>query len=223
MCEGMTEHMLQVISFVATILAGIFTYLEKRNIKYDNFLNIYFKEVLNPYIVKLKKNKDLDTIKFMKKKLKESENNIYIPHYISYLIENDGDQEKLQKVLATDYIQNYPNNKNRKGRLIDSVNDCLNIIVEFLMILVFCVAIIFISISVGGIMLEVFVGESTNTMVEYIIITIISVILILISIIMIKQMNKSEKDYYTLEEEKIKKCVKEKIEYYDNNYSKYFL
>lgn len=219
----MTEHMLQVISFVATILAGIFTYLEKRNIKYDNFLNIYFKEVLNPYIVKLKKNKDLDTIKFMKKKLKESENNIYIPHYISYLIENDGDQEKLQKVLATDYIQNYPNNKNRKGRLIDSVNDCLNIIVEFLMILVFCVAIIFISISVGGIMLEVFVGESTNTMVEYIIITIISVILILISIIMIKQMNKSEKDYYTLEEEKIKKCVKEKIEYYDNNYSKYFL
>lgn len=144
----MTNETIETLLTLVAVLGSTFAYLEKRNKKYDNFEEKYFMKVLNPYVVSWKKNKELDTIKFIDKYLKKSNksNEIYIPKYIFYLVEKEKDKEKLHKVLITDYIQNYPNLNNEKGKITNSIFSYFNFIAELAMCLV--ISLLFMVVSI---------------------------------------------------------------------------
>lgn len=221
----MTTETIQAVSLISTVLASIFMYFEKKNKRYDDFSEEYISKVLNPYITEWKHNKELNTVKFISKRLKKSNktNEFYIPKYIYYLVEEENDKEKLHKVLITDYLQHYPNNENKKWKLVNSISECLESIVEFLFCLTFSLLLLTASVCFASLLLEIFTRRPVNEIVENIVTIIITFILNMMIIIIVKAIKKSETDYYSLEEEKIKRYINEKVNYYDKNFMKFFI
>ena len=219
-----TETTIQVCSLLTTILAGIFLYFERRNKKYDGFLEEYFDEVLNSYVTKWKQNPEINTVKFIRKKIRQSiaNNKFFIPPYISYLVKmNDG--EKIQKVLITDYIQNYPNSNNEKWKVTNNIYECINMIMLFLSFITLSASMIMIVPSVFVFAFEVLFYQSIKKVKNYAIVIMLGMIILFASIWIIKNIKKSETDYYSLEEEKIKKYIVQKVNYYDKKSSNFFI
>lgn len=224
----MTNETIETLLTLVAVLGSTFAYLEKRNKKYDNFEEKYFMKVLNPYVVSWKKNKELDTIKFIDKYLKKSNksNEIYIPKYIFYLVEKEKDKEKLHKVLITDYIQNYPNLNNEKGKITNSIFSYFNFIAELAMCLVISLLFMVVSIFFGQLVSGIISNSSMDLIAKYFLILIGAIIFIGILAVLLIKTKKSELDYYSIKQEKIKKYIEEKVKYYDDqntNDFKYYI
>lgn len=222
--KEMTDTTVQMISLIATVIAGIFMYYERKNKKQDNFLERYFVKVLNPYVVQFKDNSRINTVKFIRKKLDKSikKDKFYIPCYIEYLVKAN-DKEKLHKVLITDYIENYPNKKNKKWKIVNNFAECLGIIGMFMSYLFLSLSLLMICISLLELIVELLSTMSINVISECIGTIFFFVILFLVGIFIFIPANKSETDQYSLKKKEIERHIKSKIKYYDKNSLEYYI
>ena len=220
----MTEETIQIITLVSTIVAGIFMYFEKKNKKYDDFLERYFIKVLNPYIIKFGDNSEIDTVKFVKKRLRKSirKDKFYIPRYVSYLVE-ENDKERLHKVLITDYIENYPNNKNKRWKLANNFAECMGIIGMFMSYLLLSLSLLIVVIFLLELIFEFFSNKSINVISDCIGAILLFTIMFVVSVYTIISINKSETDHYSLKKKQIENHIKAKVKYYDKNSLQYYI
>ncbi len=118
---------------VLTVLGAVFTfiiaYFDKEHKKNLDLKEEYFKNILVPYINRYRKNKNINSIKFLKSKYEES---IYfIPPYIFYLVD-ENNKVDLHKVLIEDYKENFPSSKNsiwKTFNRLDKIFDLISILI----------------------------------------------------------------------------------------------
>ena len=142
------DDYIKMITCISSIIALLNTYSklgENTKLSED-----YFEKVLSVYIKEYKRNKDLNPIKFIKRRFNIG--NYFIPSYIFYLID-EGEMEKLHKILIVDHREKFPNKRNRISLGINNISLLLAGIMLFIYYFVLAISVIgmiFTVISIVG-------------------------------------------------------------------------
>lgn len=131
----------KVLAVIGTVLTFILTYFNKEHKRYTNLKDKYFKNILVPYINEYRKNKSINSIKFLKRNYKYDE--CFIPPYILYMVENY-DKEDLHRVLIQDYKENFPSSKNCIWNTVNKISRIVDLITIFIFIILAMVLMLFI-------------------------------------------------------------------------------
>lgn len=213
---------------VLTVLGAVFTfiiaYFDKEHKKSLDLKEEYFKNILVPYINRYRKNKNINSIKFLKSKCKED--TYFIPPYLLYLID-ENNKEDLHKVLIEDYKENFPNSKNSIWKTfgkLDKIFDLISIII--LGVLFASIGILIINFIL---LLIIEVYNYTNLKefilndgLRYIIYIILSILALVIFTIISR--NSLKNDDYSSNKNVIKKFIDKKKNSYDKSKeSNYFI
>ena len=107
-----------LVTFITSAIAAL-TALYKMCFKREhNRVEKYYENILCPYLIAYKQNKNVYAVKFLKKKIQYSEE--YVPKYILYLIEHQK-KEELHKVILYDYYDLYKNEDNTRAQFMDGM------------------------------------------------------------------------------------------------------
>ena len=118
-----------VISIVTTLIGCITLFVKTFFGKSLKREKQYYENVLRPYVLELSKNKKLSTISMVEGLVNRNDDDI--PKYIFYLLDN-GQEEKLNKVLIYDYWTLYPNDDNTVYKVVDGFMKLLYYLLFFM-------------------------------------------------------------------------------------------
>ncbi|MEG2412583.1 MAG: hypothetical protein RSA29_17100 [Clostridium sp.] len=232
---------LGIVTVIGAIISFIIAYFDKGEKKYEDLKDQYFEKVLIVFYKNYKKNSDINPVKFMKHKFVENE--VFIPKYIYYLIENN-DKEKLAKVLIVDYCNYYPNFNNSARNTINKLCRKIYIILLFIYTVYFVWGMFniipslsmlmesinyyikgslmksnlfilqLISPTLGDIMLPIWVVDLLN---------LIFIIILICLPLYIINLYLSKCDEYTLRIKRIKRMVSKKVNVYNRKSKKSYV
>ena len=117
----MLDNIQAIIALITSIISVWGAIYKVALQKGHNREEAYYEQILKPFIVELHKNSNINPIKFLQKMAKRNNDNI--PKYIFYLMDKK-ENEKLKKVIITDYLEFYHNDDNvmsKVGRIINKV------------------------------------------------------------------------------------------------------
>ncbi|HDK7140060.1 TPA: hypothetical protein PTV74_003940 [Clostridium botulinum] len=226
------EDYIKIFGVISTIVTVIVTFFNKEQKKYEELSQNYFKEVLVPYFNEYRKNNNLNSIKFIKRKCNNKQ--YYIPHYILYLIDNDNKQ-LLHKVLIVDYWKIYPNNLNNILKAINSLSEIFKFLIIFIYIISSFIFIYAILQSISFIWSEIFwiskggsaiitIGNiSIPSILEGIILLIIGLLALSYSRFAYSFTLNHIVDEYTININKINKILKRKEKIFIKSNAKYYI
>ncbi len=225
------EDYIKIFGVISTIVTVIVTLFNKEQKKLEELSQIYFKEILVPYINEYRKNNNLNSIKFIKKRYGNKE--YYIPHYILYLMDNNN-KDLLHKVLIVDYWKIYPNNENSVSNTINSLTMIFNFLVIFSYIIMGSIFAFFIIQSIKficselwinrGVSITITIGNSSIPgVLEYIILLISGLLALVYSKFAYSFTLKYTKDEYTININKIDKILKKKEKKFDKSSKEYYI
>lgn len=195
-----------IISVVVTM--NTFSKLEKSTKLSED----YFEEVLSTYAKEYKCNKNINTLKFIKRRF--DINDYFIPSYVFYLVDS-GDKVKLHKILMIDYRDKFPSESN------SIFNGFLNIVTLILSIMVFIFSsvIIFIGIYTAILIIPlifkiIFYG---NFDMDCMRIIAVSILICIVLIIFRRTSKKILESEYTMKNNSIEKIIRRKENEFDNS------
>ena len=237
MLDTASEIVALIISTIgagSTIYKKLFNGERKRKQK-------YYESLLRPFIIKYRFKPTTDAIEFVINNMEGIDD--AIPKYVFYLIDlhtkqlkelsqQEGTEqllnifnEKLTKILITDYLNLYPNEHTRTCNVFELTRKLLNYILLFLS---------FVSLFVGAFMIvggflsfvlcfftqtATLLDDSLNNFWEFISGVIISFVGLIFAVLS-DQLNE---DMYTTKKKAIEKLVSKKIKRYDKSINNYVL
>lgn len=232
---------LKIITLVGAIISFIIAYLDKGEKKYETLKDEYFEKVLVIFYKSYKKNSNINPVKFIKYRF--IENQVFIPKYIYYLIENN-DKEKLAKVLIVDYCNYYPNFNNSARNTMNKLFRKIYIIMLFFYTTYFILAMFNIrssfftliesinyEIKGGNMRSNSFILQLISSSLGYImfpnwvvdLLNLIFMIILNVLPLYIVNMYLNNCDEYTLKIKRIKKIVSKKVNIYNRKRKKSYI
>lgn len=201
-----------IISVIVTI--NTFSKLEKSNKLSED----YFEKAISLYVKEYKGNPNINPLDFIKQRFNIKD--YFIPNYIFYLVDN-GQKEKLHKILMVDYRQKYPNKEN------NIFNGIYNISVIFMYILAFAYIALITIVSILGITIFISLikdmviyqtmdSNNIRDMIILILIFIASIIMIFLFKIIIH-------DDYVIKNKQIEKVIKRKEKQFEKYNDSYYI
>lgn len=125
----MLDTFKEIIAVIVAVI-GVLTTIYKLGFKNNHSrTKEYYKSILNPFAVAYKENKNINSVKFIKKRAKRDNDNI--PKYIFYLVDNDK-KDELRKVLLYDYFDFYDNDSNMMNKFARIISKGLIYVIVFL-------------------------------------------------------------------------------------------
>lgn len=219
------EVFISVITSIVTFITLIYNLGIKKSIKREA---IYYKKVLQPFILKLSQNSEVNAIKIVKKLAERDNDNI--PKYITFLIDN-GESDILKKVLICDYIELYPNDSNDLTKIINSAAKLMYYLLIFLSLFLIVVGTIIVTDGLvdlcslrDGISLKImYKNVELLTWQWHLVRSICGVICWGASILILKYNRLTNTDRYALSKNKIKNMINKKVKKYPLIYNKHIL
>ncbi len=212
--------MAPLITALLGIITILGTYFNKEYDNYREFENDYFNELLRKYMIAYRKNKNINTIRYMRKNY--NYNDVYIPSYINYLIETKN-KEDLHKVLIVDYFEGINSEENIFRKTFHKILNLGKVI-----LLLFIVGFLFFTMSKFSIKIldiikkydlsniKLFLSELLiAAIIFFVIILICAIYTIVVGLIFTKSIKKEDK--YINELKYIKEQINIKVEKYDMN------
>lgn len=218
---GQIQELAKSLGWLSTAITLIITFYKNSQKKIESYEEMYFNEILLPYIDKYRKNNNISSIEFLNDK--NSLMNCYIPSYIFYIIDN-GDSSKLHKILMVDYWKNYNsslNNINKKFGKLSSISDFVQIFF-FIFFMVFCILLALLCAL--AVVIEFLTVSSINiTIIKFSGFSIGNIIIFFVLKNSTKKSVNELKDDYTVKKEKIEKIIEKKENEYNCNYTNYYI
>lgn len=192
---------------VAGIIGYVATSFNKEHDKFTKNKEKYFDNFLVKFYAYYRMNPDINIEKFYYENFNYDD--IYIPPYITYLLENKL-YDKLKKVIIADYFKSFPSAKNI---ITQAMSNLLNL-VDFL----YFILMIFIISGITGLLILLLsvIGLANQVIDANDFVTIIIFIIILGAILKKSVNSLNKNNVYSFNEEQITKMVNEKIKYYNN-------
>lgn len=206
---------------VLTVLGAVFTfiiaYFDKEHKKNLDLKEEYFKNILVPYINKYRKNKKINPIKFLKSK--DEENIYFIPPYIFHLVD-ERNRVDLHKVLIEDYKENFPSSKNSIWKTFNRLDKIIDLILVFLLGILFGLISILIIDFIFLLILEMFKSTDLKNFIlndglKYIV--YIGLGIIGLVILTLLNRNSLKNDDYSINKKIIIKLINKKKKDYDKS------
>lgn len=195
-----------IISVVATI--NTFSKLEKSTKLSED----YFEKALSTYAKEYKCNKNINALKFIKRRF--DINDYFIPSYVFYLVDS-GDKAKLHKILMIDYREKFPSKSN------STFNGFLNIGILILAIIVFIFYLVVITIITITVPLVIYlileIAFSGKLDMDSIWIIVRLILICIVAIIFIRASKKTLESEYTMKNKSIKKIIERKENEFDKS------
>lgn len=217
MFEGM-ESIIAIITSAIALITTIYKTCFKTEASRSQ---AYYKKILVPFVIEYKKKSDIVPTKFLKNIVKRSNDNI--PKYIFFLMEQ-GEDEKLKKVLIYDYFDIYHNEENKMSGIIRMIYRAVAyfiFIISFIILFYsgYFMAVVFytilfstyqlISEELNGAIIQSGAGESIFLL------AIIAIVMFGMSIFCAVIASELNVDNYTLKEKKIKRLIERRVKTYD--------
>ncbi|MCJ0405630.1 hypothetical protein ACWJW6_00625 [Clostridioides difficile] len=218
---GQIQELAKSLGWLSTAITLIITFYKNSQKKIESYEEMYFNEILLPYIDKYRKNNNISSIEFLNDK--NSLMNCYIPSYIFYIIDNE-DSSKLHKILMVDYWKNYNsslNNINKKFGKLSSISDFVQIFF-FIFFMVFCILLALLCALAAVIELWT-VSRINITIIKFFGFSIGNIIIFFMLKNSAKKSVNELKDDYTVKKEKIEKLIEKKENEYNSNYANYYI
>ncbi|MFL0197292.1 hypothetical protein ACJDU8_17255 [Clostridium sp. WILCCON 0269] len=222
----------QMIAIIVAIITFLITYFIKKEEKRDELEKSYFELLLVPYINEYKKNKNINSIKFINKRY--TRENYYIPSYIFYLITNNNKQ-LLHKVLVIDYKNKFPNTKNTILHTLNEISTIVYFIVIFIYLILSFVILFSVFYGVESFVSDLYyyskdirgsitIGNLTlNDFTFSVICILIPIIIFIVINIAARYFINIIPDEYATKISKIKKNINKKKKEYDKYHRKYYI
>ena len=198
----------------------------------------YYDCLLKPFVMAYKQDPDINPITFVQSIIKREDDNI--PKYIFFLLDTEklqnqenhknsadlaSNSEKLKKVLIDDYINLYPNSRNKKLNLFEAVQK----VIDYLLFLVMFLCVIIGSfVMTSAILLLISflfaetppaVSDCWNNLKNI----LIGIAIAFAGLIPIKISEWTSQDMYTIKKSRIQKIISEKVDRYDSRIDEFVL
>lgn len=214
------EEVIKIAAAGIAVLTFILAHFNNEQKRLDEMKRMYFENVLVSYVNKHKYNKEINTVRYIKRTF--SIKDYYIPSYIFYLAEQN-DVIKLNKILHQDYWEYYPNNYNSIFKSIFKFISSIHYI--WVTFSLFLINLLIISGLVN------FITVIINLFTEFTYLKLFATIVglfiyigMLYGVILVfRRSIKSVDDDYALSVKKIEKNIKSKLKGYEKNYKKNFI
>lgn len=215
------ERILAIITSVIGSITAIYKIGFKTNHKRTEE---YYQKILIPFVTKYKKDNNINTIRFLDKKLKVKNENV--PKYIFYLMDEQRETD-LKKVLIYDYLDIYHNDNATMNQILRSINKALSYVMFFLSFIFLYFGIMSIMIVFYSIITDAFYDikginsiqlSNSEWNIWQIIIGAIFIVCSFLLIIFVKFWNE---DMYTVKKDKIEKIISKKVRIYDKRKDNY--
>lgn len=216
----MIEKINAIIALITVIIGVLGTVYKIGFKKNDERLDEYYKSVLKPFIVEYKKNKKINTVKFLKDVVMHDED--YVPKYVFSLMHSES-KEELKKVLIYDYFEFYRNDDNIMKKIIRTVGrvSAFSLFFFSFFLLLFCIIYILsifymLPVDIYDMLNNLEVASITFIKIKVYTFKIISgLVLFLLSILCVKLASDTNEDIYTVKKKKIKKLIDKRVKTYD--------
>lgn len=189
-------EILKTISLTG-LISFILTFFDKEHRKYNENKEKYFQKFLLPFYQEFKTTDKLDYESFLKNN--HSYDKVYIPRYVNSLIENK-ENEKLSKVLLTDYINLFPNKLNGFFVALENLDAVFNYIVAVVFMIILSILPLYLLGSINQ-------PQFWEALV-------VSLLYLIAFVILLKIIFSD--DMYSLNDKKINRFINMKIIEYDN-------
>lgn len=215
-----------LITAVLGVLTILVTCFNREYDKYIEFENNYFDNLLTPYIILYRNNRNINPIKYINKNFKN--NSVYIPGYIYYLVENNK-KDELHKVLLVDYIGGRKSIFNTFKKIFSRLNNLISFIFSVVVIIGFTLFLCPVFMEIMDFVKSFQIGTLYMLLVEFIMVVLLILFTVLIFILLIKgfsyMLNTSikEEDKYANELKYIRRQIDGKIKTYNKNFNKWYI
>lgn len=212
----------KLVSIVGLVVSstGVLTAIYKIGFQRDNKReNTYYKQLLSPFICAYKKNRNINAIDFVKSNIKEDSD--FIPKYV-FLLMQEGEGEKLQKVLICDYCEFYQNEDNKVKKIMRIVlKASIYTLILLALFMIFLGGKYFADglIDIGQHLNDIFVKRQFEYLVNVrngLVFFGMSLVTMWVSLFL-------NKDRYTLKKRKARKIINKEVKIYDNKISNIIL
>lgn len=204
------------ITAAISAIIGVIVTIYKMLIENDKKrVEKYYEEILKPFIVEYHKNKSINVNKFLNKKAERS--NDAIPKYIFYLKDKGEDRaEDLTKILLVDYLDIYPNDKNKIMNFFEMISRLVGFS-AFVMSFTLWVYGAFCLIFSLIIFLQFLLDKNSLSLDLF----GMSIFCFIFSIAVMQITRSIDYDMYTLKEKEVQRIIERKIKYFGKNSTKY--
>lgn len=222
------DKIIAVITVIISIIGGFYSIYKKIDSQYEEYLKIYYKNILEPFYYKcIIKNKN--TYDFFREDQLISKYFQVLPTYIHKLVKDDSEdsEDKLYKIMCVDFSENRPSKNNSIMKSIKSIMNVgdyivfliFMIIIPAITMLVFIAAvqssINLIHTSINGIKSTVNIGGMLINQhffnFAFLILGVIAIFIILKLVI-----STMKEHTYSLNKNNVNKVINNKLKQYKN-------
>ncbi len=213
------DKWITIIPIILSIFAGVYAIFKKIDSEYQEYLRVYYKEVLEPFYYNcvLKKG---DVYDFFKYNQLISKYYQVIPTYVLKLVKDNTDEskEKLYRMLCVDFIDNRPSHTNS---MLNSLN-IIQRVADYFVLLGSIVGMTLVIFSTTCVVLRFIINIYEFIIGVKSIYRVLGETIILVSIIMviyvgIKFVVAKIRDHtYSLNKNNTNKLIHEKLKQYKN-------